>query len=119
MELIVRIVPEEDKSHFPTECNECGWIGSSKDAGGGGQIADTGDYHDICCPCCHSKDMEDADNEQPLTSYIGRLKKATDMVKKLTSEVGDLDIAVYNYTYFEQENKAMAKELYELKNKQL
>jgi hypothetical protein len=116
MELIVKIVPEEDKSHFPTECNNCGWIGSSKDAGGGGPIADTGDYDDICCPCCFSKDMEDVDNEQPVTGFIDRLNKATGMVKKLVSEIGDIDIAIFNYRHFEQENKAMAKELYELKN---
>jgi len=118
MELIVRIIPEDEKKHFPAECGQCGWIGSSADTGGGGPIGQSGDYFDIYCPCCGSIDIGEVDNDQPITGWIERLKKATGLVKLLTNKMEGYDISKYNYTHLEEENKAMAKELYELKNKQ-
>ena len=41
-----------DGGYFKVSCPVCGWTGSSKDAAGGGAIADTGDYDDIYCPKC-------------------------------------------------------------------
>jgi hypothetical protein len=117
MELIVRIIPEDEKSYFPAECNICGWIGSSGNADGGRQIADTGDYDDIYCPCCHSRDIDETENLQPIASWIDRLKKATDRVKLLTDKMENYEASKYNYAHFEEENKSMAKELYDLKNR--
>ena len=118
MELIVRIIPEDEKKYFPAECGRCGWIGSSADMGGGGQIGQSGDYFDIYCPCCGSIDIGEADNDQPITEWIGRLKKATDLIKLLTHKVESCDCSKHIYSHLEEENKAMAKELHELKNKQ-
>jgi hypothetical protein len=117
MELIVRIVPKEDNSHFAVECDKCGWIGSSADVNGGGQIGQSGDHFDITCPCCNSL-VEETNNEQMLTGFMDRLIKANNMVKLLTDQMDGYDTAKYNHTRLEEENKAMAKELYELKNKQ-
>jgi hypothetical protein len=41
------------------KCKRCGWEGSSELAGGGGQIADTGDYEDACCPKCYETNIDD------------------------------------------------------------
>jgi len=38
--------------YYPVLCQCCGWLGSSGDCDGGGQIADTGDYGDFYCPKC-------------------------------------------------------------------
>jgi hypothetical protein len=117
MELIVRIIPEEEKSYFPAECETCGWIGSSGNAAGGRQIADTGDYDDIYCPCCGSRDIDETENCHPIATILERLKKATDYIKVITDEIEEYGFYKYNYPRLEEENKAMAKELYELKNK--
>ena len=39
---------EKYKNYWIAECS-CGWIGSTKDYDGGGQI---GDYGDVLCPEC-------------------------------------------------------------------
>jgi len=40
-------------------CNDCTWAGISEGLHGGGQIADTGDYSDVCCPNCGSANIDD------------------------------------------------------------
>ena len=60
-----RPVSKEDleKRHYTAECAQCSWWGSSKLLEGGGQIADTGDYGDACCPVCGSLEIyEKKDN---------------------------------------------------------
>lgn len=42
--------------HWIAQCPECKWIGKSTDCGGGGPLADTGDYNDIVCPVCLKED---------------------------------------------------------------
>lgn len=116
MELIVRIIPEEDKRHFAAECNKCGWIGSSKDVKSDGTAGETGCSGDIYCPCCGTTDINEIDNEQPITTFIECLNKATDLVKVLTETIEGYDISKYIYTKYEEDNKAMAKELSDLKN---
>lgn len=59
------------RDYFFCECKHCGYMGSSATWDGGGQIADTGDYFDICCPKCESSDY----NEIEVTEgdyYIGK-----------------------------------------------
>lgn len=51
------------KGWYPAQCNKCGWKGCSCELNGGMQIADTGDYGDIYCPCCYSNYIDEADNE--------------------------------------------------------
>src|SRR6185503_675474 len=119
MELIVRIVPEDEKKWYAAECDRCGWIGSSEHILSDGTIADTGCCGDVYCPCCKSSiDINETENLQPVTSWIEILKKATDLVKILKDTIEGLDLSKHIYSHLEEENKAMAKELYELKNKQ-
>ncbi|WP_448217493.1 hypothetical protein [Endozoicomonas sp. 2B-B] len=47
---------------FVIDCECCGHVFNSKDAHGGGQIADTGDYDDCYCPKCGAADPAEADN---------------------------------------------------------
>lgn len=44
---------QELKDYWAAFCPRCGWHGLSSEAAGGTQIADTGDYTDAICPCCH------------------------------------------------------------------
>lgn len=117
MELIVRIIPEADGRHFAAQCNKCGWIGNSKDVGVSKGAPESGCSGDIHCPCCGTTDIDEVDDEQPIASFIDRLKKATDLVKVLTEIIEGYDLSKHINSHFEEENKAMAKELYELKNK--
>jgi hypothetical protein len=48
----------KDRYYF-CECKKCGWRGSSQIVGGGRPYADTGDYEDIYCPVCGSRDIDD------------------------------------------------------------
>ncbi len=48
----------KDKTYFKASCTQCDWWGSSRLLTGGGQIADTGDYGDSCCPVCDSVEIE-------------------------------------------------------------
>ncbi len=48
----MRWTSEELKRWWVGICRKCGWEGLSRDAVGGRQIADTGDYDDVCCPQC-------------------------------------------------------------------
>lgn len=47
-----------DTTYYPVCCEWCGWMGMSCACGGGGQIADTGDYSDPTCPKCFSTKLE-------------------------------------------------------------
>lgn len=53
------LVDENNRRWYNAECQNCKWHGSSKYLGGGGAIADTGDYSDIYCPYCGSSDIDD------------------------------------------------------------
>ena len=46
------LVKIAERPYYPVLCQCCGWLGSSGDCDGGGQIADTGDYGDLYCPKC-------------------------------------------------------------------
>lgn len=91
MQLFVKIVPDDDKKHYPSECTHCGWIGSSEQLHGGGQIADTGDYDDVYCPICGSRDLDDPDNDQPISNYVARLGKALQATKKWREKAESCD----------------------------
>lgn len=47
---------------FVVECQGCGTVYPSFQCGGGGQIADTGDYEDAFCPHCEHEDPEECEN---------------------------------------------------------
>lgn len=111
MQLFIKILPDDEKKWFPMECEVCGWIGSSEHSAGGGQIADTGDYDDPLCPCCFSRNVDETDNDQPATSWIDRLKKATSLVKKLTEKVEGCDCSKHIYSHFEEQNKQLQSQL--------
>ena len=52
----MRWTTEELKKWWVGKCPQCGWEGLSRDAAGGGAIADTGDYDDVICPECDKQD---------------------------------------------------------------
>lgn len=52
-------------------CEKCGWSDSGEYALGGGQIADTGDHSDVCCPKCGSIYLEGENPECIPESYSG------------------------------------------------
>lgn len=52
---------KERQRYFKSQCQDCKAIFLSLEMDGGGQIADTGDYDDACCPVCNSKNVEDVD----------------------------------------------------------
>jgi len=45
---------EELKKYWTAWCPECGWVGLSRDCGGGNAIVDLGDCSDPICPKCYS-----------------------------------------------------------------
>lgn len=47
---------------FVVECQGCGTVYPSVQCGGGGPIADTGDYEDAVCPHCEHEDPEQCEN---------------------------------------------------------
>lgn len=51
-----RYTDEELQKWWPASCQKCGWQGLSRDAEGGGQIADTGDFHDVVYPECYKQE---------------------------------------------------------------
>ena len=48
----------EDRFYL-SECESCGWWGSSKFLDGGGAIADMGDHFDCNCPVCGSVNISE------------------------------------------------------------
>lgn len=55
-----RCTPEQLKlGWYNATCNGCKWEGVSEMLGGGGAIADTGDYNDATCPYCGSTDINE------------------------------------------------------------
>lgn len=56
------VTDDNTGGYFVCECQSCGEVFSSRDCGGGGQIADTGDYDDAYCPHCDQVDPLECDN---------------------------------------------------------
>lgn len=115
MELIIKILPDREITYYPCSCDNCGWYGSSEHLGGGGQIADTGDYDDVYCPICGSKDTCEDENEIPITSLVDRLHKSNALLKKFKDKAEECDCSKHIYSYYEIENAEMAKEIKSLK----
>lgn len=89
-----RIISEDDKSndYFATECETCGWMGSSGDCNGGGQIGDTGDYSDPTCPVCSNMiSCDEIEEDQPLICWVVARNKANEFIKELIEKL-DLEM---------------------------
>lgn len=56
------VTDDNTGGYYVCECQNCGEVFSSRDCGGGGQIADTGDYDDAYCPHCGQVDPLECDN---------------------------------------------------------
>lgn len=56
------VTDDNSGGYYVVECQECGEIYPSQESGGGGQIADTGDYDDSYCPHCGYVDPDECDN---------------------------------------------------------
>lgn len=59
VEKILKSLPDSHINYYPAICGNCGWKGMSSLCGGGGQIADTGDYSDPECPKCCETTIDD------------------------------------------------------------
>jgi hypothetical protein len=56
------VTSDNSGGYFVVECQGCGAVYPSFQCGGGGQIADTGDYDDSFCPHCEQVDPEECEN---------------------------------------------------------
>lgn len=56
------VTDDNSGGYYVVECQECGEVYPSQESGGGGQIADTGDYDDSYCPHCGYVDPDECDN---------------------------------------------------------
>lgn len=116
MELYIKIKSDDDTGHFPAECNQCGWVGSSGDLGQSKGHPESGCSGDIHCPICNSMDVDETDNEQPLQSWIEKLAKSHKLLKVVLEQLEGSDLEKYIYSHFEEQNKRMAQELEERDN---
>lgn len=67
---------------------DCGWQDSSEFSGGGGQIADTGDYDDACCPRCGNKNINIDEDDILSTGIICvPIKDAPDKISEYWDSV--------------------------------
>lgn len=56
------VTDDNTGGYFVVECGNCGEVLPSQKLGGGGAIADTGDYGDSYCPHCNAVDPDECDN---------------------------------------------------------
>jgi hypothetical protein len=63
---------------FLSECEDCGWQGSSEKLLGGGALADTGDYGDCYCPKCESRKVEEVNTFPSYEGLVAIPKKGNE-----------------------------------------
>lgn len=56
------VTDDNTGGYFVVECENCGEVFPSQKLGGGGAIADTGDYDDAYCPHCNAVDPDECCN---------------------------------------------------------
>ncbi|WP_208759811.1 hypothetical protein [Yersinia mollaretii] len=56
------VTDDNTGGYFVVECENCGEVFPSQKLGGGGAIADTGDYDDAYCPHCNAVDPDECYN---------------------------------------------------------
>lgn len=56
------VTDDNTGGYFVVECENCGEVFPSQKLGGGGAIADTGDYDDSYCPHCNEADPDECYN---------------------------------------------------------
>lgn len=111
MKAFISLQDPNENNFFPCECNLCGWMGSSGDADGGKQIADTGDYDDMRCPICGTTDIYECDNDIPLTRLESLLAKAHGYIKRMTNKIEEDYWNKQDIQCLEEENKQLKNEL--------
>lgn len=72
------VTDDNTGGYYVCECQNCGEVFSSRDCGGGGQIADTGDYDDAYCPHCDQVDPLECEN--PALVWNVQQKKINDLL---------------------------------------
>lgn len=77
------VTDDNTGGYYVCECQGCGEVFSSRDCGGGGQIADTGDYDDTYCPHCDQVDPLECDN--PALVWNVQQKKINELLAALAS----------------------------------
>lgn len=80
------VTDDNTGGYFVAECEECGLIFNSGNAGGSEPIADTGDYGDVLCPGCNAIDPPECDNPNAVWNaqqeVINNLAEALDDIVK-------------------------------------
>ncbi|QWL69371.1 hypothetical protein HQ397_03995 [Aeromonas hydrophila] len=80
------VTDDNTGGYYVCECQSCGEVFSSRDCGGGGQIADTGDYDDAYCPHCGQVDPLECDN--PALVWNVQQKKINELLAALEEIAG-------------------------------
>lgn len=75
------ITVEVTDNYYPVQCQTCGWLGSSGNLDGGGQIADTGDYGDCYCPVCGQVDPDECEPKIAISAYKEAYEKMCTIIK--------------------------------------
>lgn len=83
------VTDDNTGGYYVCECQSCGEVFSSRDCGGGGQIADTGDYDDAYCPHCDQVDPLECDNPALVWNVQQRkINKLEEAYQFLAAEYG-------------------------------
>ena len=83
------VTDDNTGGYYLCECQSCGEVFSSRDCGGGGQIADTGDYDDAYCPHCDQVDPLECDNPALVWNVQQRkINKLEEAYQFLAAEYG-------------------------------
>ena len=70
---------------FGIKCHQCGFIGSSEEAAGGGALADTGDFDELRCPKCEWVTLHEDPSESDLCDEIVRLRTRIAELERLSA----------------------------------
>jgi hypothetical protein len=76
---------------FLSECEDCGWQGSSEKLLGGGALADTGDYGDCYCPKCESRKVEEVNTFPSYEGLVAIPKKRNESKTPFKVHIDDID----------------------------
>lgn len=83
------VTDDNTGGYYVCQCQNCGEVFSSRDCGGGSQIADTGDYDDAYCPHCDQVDPLECDNPSLVWNVQQRkINKLAEAYQFLAAEYG-------------------------------
>ncbi|WP_206186968.1 hypothetical protein [Yersinia massiliensis] len=91
------VTDDNTGGYFVVECENCGEVFPSQKLGGGGAIADTGDYDDAYCPHCNAVDPDECYNaglvwniqQAKINALIAQLEAAQKEIHGLKMKLSD------------------------------